>query len=107
MGSDIWIDPEAFSFTRVSFGFITEYSKVITNMISRDMSNVDSGINYHLSISKLMMDQWEMSTAKINYDVDYLHVMESTLLLAAEQLAWQPAQWPAWYSADYIFKAFN
>ena len=35
VGSDIWIDPEAHAFTRLSFGTFSDYSKAVNNMINR------------------------------------------------------------------------
>ena len=36
---------------------------------------------------------------KIDYGIDYFHVMETTRLLGAPQLAHQPHQWPVWHQA--------
>ena len=80
--------------------------------------------NFHLSISKLISDHFEMATAqvsfqiklsirsirlvhdylfenytKIDYGIDYFHMMETTRLLGAPQLAHQPHQWPVWHQA--------
>ena len=50
------------------------------------------------------MDQWEISTAEIEYGVNILHVMETTKFLSTSQLSWDAKQWPVWANADYVWK---
>ena len=52
----------------------------------------------------MIMDQWEITTAEIEYGVDILHVMETTKFLSASQLSWDANQWPVWANADYVWK---
>ena len=52
----------------------------------------------------MVMDQWEIATAEIEYDVNILHVMETTKFLSASQLSWDANQWPVWANSDYVWK---
>ena len=52
----------------------------------------------------MVMDQWEIATAEIEYDVNIFHVMETTKFLSASQLSWDANQWPVWANSDYVWK---
>ena len=57
-------------------------------MLEYDVSSLPTQ-NYHLSLAKTIMDQWEIATAEIEYGVDIFHVMETTKFLSASQLSWR------------------
>ena len=48
--------------------------------------------NYHLSLAKMIMDQFEIFAADIDYGTDYLNIMETTRFLSERDLAWNDAQ---------------
>ena len=73
------------------------------NILSYDVTQLPTK-NYHLSLCKIIMDQWEIATAEIEYGVEIFHVMETTKFQSAEQLSWNEDQWPIWANADYVWK---
>ena len=75
----------------------------MNKIIAYDVSSLPTQ-NYHLSLAKMIMDQWEIATAEIEYDVNILHVMETTKFLSASQLSWDANQWPVWANSDYVWK---
>ena len=48
--------------------------------------------NVHLSVAKMVMDQFEIFAAEIDYGTDFLNVMETTRLLAQPDLSWSDFQ---------------
>merc|ERR1712131_285963 len=102
LGSDFWLDPESHAFVRMKYGSFLELGAYISELIERDVSSMPP--NFHLSISKLISDHFEMATAQIDYGIDYFHLMETTRLLGAPQLAHQPHQWPVWHQAHWAFR---
>ena len=48
--------------------------------------------NVHLSVAKMVMDQFEIFAAEIDYGTDFLNVMETTRLLAQSHLSWSDYQ---------------
>lgn len=58
--------------------------------------------DFHNSLARTVMDQFELATTIIDYGVNYLHVMETTRLLA-QHSTHQPENWPVWYAANYVF----
>jgi len=85
---------------RFDFGEIERFREFISNLLNRKLTGSE---NIHFSIAKIIMDQWEISTAQIDYPSSILHVMESTRLLTRSEFAWEGNHWPIWYTAEYIF----
>ena len=72
-------------------------------MVAYDVASLPTQ-NFHLSLAKTIMDQWEIATAEIEYGVDIFHVMETTKFLSASQLSWDATQWPVWANSDYVWR---
>ena len=65
--------------------------QIVDGIISRDSSTMPLK-NYHLSLAKMIMDQFEIFAADIDYGTDYLNIMETTRFLSEPDLAWNDAQ---------------
>jgi len=64
LGSDFWLDPESHAFVRMKYGSFLELGAYISELIERDVSSMPP--NFHLSISKLISDHFEMATAQVS-----------------------------------------
>ena len=64
---------------------------MIDGILARDSSLLPLK-NSHLSLAKMVMDQFEIFAAEIDYGTDFLNVMETTRLLAQSHLSWSDYQ---------------
>ena len=64
---------------------------MIDGILERDSSLLPLK-NVHLSVAKMVMDQFEIFAAEIDYGTDFLNVMETTRLLAQPDLSWSDFQ---------------
>ena len=65
--------------------------QIVDGIISRDSTTLPLK-NYHLSLAKMIMDQFEIFAADIDYGTTYLNVMETTRFLSRPDLARRDTQ---------------
>ena len=105
IGRDFWPFPDSRSYTRTSYGSLSNFNDLITSLITQT-SCLKTVENVQLLAAGMIMDQFYLATAlghREHFHTNYGHIMEVTRLMAIPEISHRPQDWIVWTHAESVF----